>query len=153
MNPSLWFFSPWTWICRVGVEVSVGPGDPRGKGRAPGWWARPAHSWTGCGSSCVDYFANIFYQFQNETPWSFRSFRELLFLHKNNTMVVLLKTMSIRVSFIRIMQTTVENKSRTIWKSRYVWDVSTTSSNSVDKLKVIKKNFNKLFCSRCYIYT
>ena len=28
-------FSPRTWIYRVGVEVGGGPGDPRGRGRAP----------------------------------------------------------------------------------------------------------------------
>ena len=35
------------------------------------------------------------------------SFRELLFLHKNNTMVVLLKTASVRVSSIQNMQVRV----------------------------------------------
>ena len=79
------------------------------------------------------------------TPWSFRSFRELLFLHKNNTMAILLKTASVRVSSIQI-------KGKSVWKSRYDGDISTppslniclSSSNSVDKLKVIKKNFYKL---------
>ena len=28
-------FSPWTWICRVGVEVGGAPGGPRGRGHAP----------------------------------------------------------------------------------------------------------------------
>ena len=65
---------------------------------------------------------------------------------------VLLKTASVRVSFIQIMQVRVQNKGKSVWKSRYVGDVSTppslnlclSSSNSVDKLKVIKKNFYKL---------
>ena len=82
----------------------------------------------------------------------FRSFRELLFLHKNNTMAILLKTASVRVSSIQIMQVRVQNKGKSVWKSRYDGDVSTppslnlclSSSNSVDKLKVIKKNFYKL---------
>ena len=85
-------------------------------------------------------------------PWSFMSFRELLFLHKNNTMAILLKTASVRVSSIQIMQVRVQNKGKRVWKSRYIGDVSTppslnlclSSSNSVDKLKVIKKNFYKL---------
>ena len=83
----------------------------------------------------------------------FRSFRELLFLHKNNTMAILLKTASVRVSSIQIMQVRVQNKGKSVWKSRYDGDVSTppclnlclSSSNSVDKLKVIKKNFYKLY--------
>src|SRR5215216_2694751 len=67
-------------------------------------------------------------------------------------MVVLLKTTPVWVSFIQIMQIRVQNKSRSVWKSRYDGEVSTSpslthflsSSNSVDKLKVIKKNFYKL---------
>ena len=61
-------------------------------------------------------------------------------------MAVLLKTASVRVSFIQIMQVRVQNKGKSVWKSRYDGDVSTppslnlclSSSNSVDKLKVIK---------------
>ena len=67
-------------------------------------------------------------------------------------MAILLKTASVRVSSIQIMQIRVENKGNRVWKSRYDGDVSTplsltyclSSSNSVDKLKVIKKNFYKL---------
>ena len=67
-------------------------------------------------------------------------------------MVILLKTMSIRVSSIQIMQVRVQNKVKSVWKSRYDGDVLAppslnlclSSSNSVDKLKVIKKNFYKL---------
>ena len=74
-------------------------------------------------------------------------FQELLFLHKNNTMSILLKIASVRVSSIQIMQVRVQNKGKRFWKSRYDGDVSTppslnlclSSSNSVDKLKVIKK--------------
>ena len=68
-------------------------------------------------------------------------------------MAILLKTTSVRVSSIQIMQVRVENKGKSVWKSRYVGDVSTppslnlclSSSNSVDKLKMRKKNFYK-FC-------
>ena len=68
-------------------------------------------------------------------------------------MVVLLKTASVRVSFIQIMQVRVQNKGKSVWKIRYNRDVSTpprlnlclSSRNSVDKLKVIKKNFYKLY--------
>ena len=67
-------------------------------------------------------------------------------------MEILLKTMSVRVSSIQIMQVRVQNKGESVWKSRYVGDVSTppslnlflSSTNLVDKLKVIKKDFYKL---------
>ena len=75
-----------------------------------------------------------------------------MFLHINNTMVILLKTAPVHVSSIQIMQVRVQNKGKSVWKSRYIGDVSTppslniclSSSNSVDKMKVIKKNFYKL---------
>ena len=67
-------------------------------------------------------------------------------------MAVLMKTTSVRVSFTQIMQVRVQNKGKSVWKSRYDEDVSTppslnlclSSSNSVDKLKVINKKFYKL---------
>ena len=112
----------------------------------------PPPSWTGGGPHDVDLSSSIFYIFQNNSPLIFRSFRELLFLHKNNTMAILLKTTSVRVSSIQIMQVIVQNKGKSVWKSRYDGDISTpsslnlclSSSSSVDKLKVIKKNFYKL---------
>ena len=154
MNPSLWIFSPRTWIYGVGVKVDGDSWDPQDR-RAPlGGRACPPPLWTGCGPR-VDSFASIFYKFQKYSPWSFRSFRELLFLHKNNTMAILLKTTSVRVSSIQIMQVRVQNKGKSVWRSRYDGDVSTppslnhclSSSNSVDKLKVEKKNFYELFCA------
>ena len=61
-------------------------------------------------------------------------------------MAVLLKIASVRVSSIQIMQVRVQDKGKSVWKSRYDGDVSKSrsSSNSVDKLKVIKKNIYKL---------
>ena len=64
------------------------------------------------------------------------------FCTKNNTTVVLLKTTSVRVSSIQIMQIRVQDKRKSIRKSRYVGDISTppslniclSSSNSVHKL-------------------
>ena len=47
---------------------------------------------------------------------------------QNNTMVVLLKTSSVRVSFIQIMQIRVQNKSKSVRKSGYDGDVSTRPS-------------------------
>ena len=113
----------------------------------------PPPSWAGCGPPDVDFSSSIFLIFQIDVPWSFRSFRELLFLHINNTMAILLKTASVWVSSIQIMQVRVQNKGKSVWKSRYVGDVSTppslnlclSSRNSVDKLKVIKKLLQTLF--------
>ena len=39
-------------------------------------------------------------------------------------MAVLLKPALVRVSFIQIMQVRVQNKGKSVWKSRYVGDVS-----------------------------
>ena len=124
---------------------------PRGRGRAQGAGAPPTlveRVW----APDMDSSSSIFYIFQNNSPLIFRSFRELLFLHKNNTMAILLKTASVRVSSIQIMQVRVQNKGKSVWKSRYDGGVSTpprlnlclSSSNLVDKLRVIKKNLYKL---------
>ena len=144
-------FSLWTRIYRVGVEVGGALGGPWGRGRALGGQVRP-HPHGQVVAPWSSSFARIFYYFQKDVLWSFRSFRELLFLHINNTIAILLKTTSVRVSSIQIMQVRVQNKGKSVWKSRYGWDVSTppslnlclSSSNSVDKLKMIKKNFYKL---------
>ena len=55
----------------------------------------PPPSWTGGGPRDVDSSSSIFIIFQKYVPWSFRSFRELLFLHINNTMAILLKIASV----------------------------------------------------------
>ena len=75
----------------------------------------------------MDSSSSIFYIFQKLSPLIFRSFRELLFLHKNNTMAILLKTASVRVSSIRTMQVRVQNNVKSVWKSRYDGDVSQAS--------------------------
>ena len=72
-------------------------------------------------------FARIFYIFQKVPPWIFRTFRVLLFLHKNNTMAILLKTALVRVSSIQIMHVRVQNKGKSVWKSIYDGDISTAS--------------------------
>ena len=84
----------------------------------------PPPSWTGGGPPDVDSSSSIFNIFQKYVPWSFRSFRELLFLHINNTMAIVLKIVSVRVSSIQIMQVRVQNKGKSVWKSRYDGDVS-----------------------------
>ena len=42
----------------------------------------------------------------------------------------LLKTASVRVSSIQIMQVRVQNKGKSVWKSRYVGDVSEATSET-----------------------
>ena len=44
-------------------------------------------------------------------------------------MAVLLKTSSVRVSFIQIMQVRVQNKGKSVWKNRYDRDVSITCAH------------------------
>ena len=100
-----------------GVGVGEATGGQRGRGRAPTLVDRV---W----APSLDSFTNIFYIFQKYSSWSFRSFRELLFLHKNNTMAILLKTASVRVCSIQIMQVRVQNKGKSVWKNRYDGDIS-----------------------------
>ena len=124
----------------------VPPGGGGGVGRALTLVDRVWAPWSW-------FFRQYFLLIPKSCSVDFRSFRELLFLHKNNTMAVLLKTTSVRVSSIQIMQLKVQNKGKSVWKSRYDGDISTTpslnlclsSSNLVDKLKVIKRNFYKLY--------
>ena len=152
MISSLWFFSHRNSIYGGGVRVGEATGGPRGRGARPRVGRHAPHPRGKVVAPWPSSLAGIFLIFWKVSPWSFRSFRERLFLHINNTMVILLKTASVRVSSIQIMQVRVQNKGKSVWKSRYVGDVSTppslnlclSSSNSVDKLKVIKKNFYKL---------
>ena len=52
--------------------------------------------------------------------------RTFVFCAINKIMAVLLKTTSVQVSFIQIMQVRVQNKGKSVWKSRYDGDVSIT---------------------------
>ena len=121
-------------------------------GGRPRGWSTPHPRGQGVGPLTLILLPIFFIKSKKLLRGFFRSFQELLFLHKNNTMAVLLKTASVRVSSIQIMQVRVQNKGKSVWKSRYDGDLSTppslnlclSSSNSVDKLKVIKKNFYKL---------
>ena len=100
-----YFLEVWAFIGEVGVEnKSGGPtGSPRGTG------ARPPPSWGPRDSPPVTIRSSIFYIFQKKSPLIFIAFRELLFLHKNNTTVVLLKTASVRVSSNQIIPKSCKN--------------------------------------------
>ena len=145
MISSLWFFLIRTQYMEVELDSERQQGAHEVGGCAPHPHGKTVGPWP-------SYLAGIFLIFWKVSPWSFRSFRERLLLHINNTMVILLKTPSAWVSSIQIMQVKVQNKGKSVWKSRYIGDISTppslnlclSSSNSVDKLKVIKKNFYKL---------
>ena len=50
--------------------------------------------------------------------------RTFIFCTKSNTMAVLLKTTSVRVSSIQIIQVRVQNKGKSVWKRRYDGDIS-----------------------------
>ena len=146
-------FSPRTWIYGVGVEVGGGPGGPRDRGACPEGGGVPPILVDRVWAPSPWFFHQYFLYFPKVISVYFQVIaRTFVFCTTNNTMAVLLKTASVRVSFIQIMQVRVQNKGKSVWKSRYVGDVSPppslniclSSSNSVDKLKVIKKNFYKL---------
>ena len=98
------------WTSQQGTQG--GPGAP--------WWLVP----TQVTPPSVGLGSRNYLIWYKKSSQSFVPFRELLFLHKNNTMVVLLKTTSVRVSFIQIMQIRVQNKSKSVRKSRYDGNVS-----------------------------
>ena len=54
-------------------------------------------------------------------------------------MAILLKTTSVRVSSIQIMQVRVKNKGKSVWKSRYDGDVSPTKKRRKKQTKKTKK--------------
>ena len=87
-----------TWSIRQGSNE-----EATRQGGAPYPLGAPPPSWGPWGSPPVDFCSSIFYIFQKNSPLIFSAFRGLLFLHKNNTMVVLLKTVSVRVSSNQII--------------------------------------------------
>ena len=144
---SPWFFSGKIGFYSIGFRVCGATrwGQPTWaclEGGAP-WWVVPPR-----GPSLVGLGSRNSHLFHKKSSQSFVPFRELLFLHKNNTMVVLLKTTSVRVSFIQIMQIRVPNKSKSVWKSRYGGHVSVPppqvtlgSRNSLYLYKISSQSF------------
>ena len=66
-------------------------------------------------------------------------------------MAILLKTASVRVSSIQIMQVRVQNKGKSVWKSRYDGDVSVSAVCVLGYLTML--NFVKTLKSdQCIIY-
>src|SRR3989337_1994612 len=94
-------------------------GAPGGGGGTP--WGLVGSRWPPPSGSWFQYF--FIYSIKNLQEVSSNS-KNFYFFTKNNTMVVLLKTTSVRVSSIQIMQIRVQNKSKSVWKSRYDGDVS-----------------------------
>ena len=121
MNPSLWCFLP---ECEY-MELKLRSAELQGGHEAGG---RPHPRGKGVGPLALILLPVFFIISKNNSPWSFRPFREHLFLHKNNTMAILLKTASVRVISIQIMQVRVQNKGKSVWKSRYIGYISTPPS-------------------------
>ena len=103
-------------IYGVVVEVSGHPGGPRGRGRAQGRGRAP---------TLVDrvwapwpwFFRQYFLYFPKVISLDFQVIpRTFVFCTINNTMAVLLKTTSVWVSFIQIMQIRVQNKAKVFGK-------------------------------------
>jgi hypothetical protein len=57
-------------------------------------------------------------------------------------MAILLKTASVRVSSIQIMQVRVQNKGKSVWKSRYDGDVSVS----------YKVGYKSIFFNSLYLF-
>ena len=85
------FYSVRLRVC--GATRGGQPTWARQEGGAP-WWVVPTQVPPSGGS-----WLQTFLLLWNNSPKGFIPFRELLFLHKNNTMVVLVKTASVRGYF------------------------------------------------------
>ena len=100
----------WVFIGDVGVESkSGGPtGSPRGTGAHPGGVRAPTLMGpTGLPSG--RFLFQYFLYFPEKFSVDFHRIPRILFIHKNNTTVVLLKTTSIRVSSMQIVPKPYKN--------------------------------------------
>ena len=125
---SLGFFSArrniWSWSW--GRWMSRGPTR---QGACPGEGRAPHPHGQGVGPLAF-IFCQYFLYLPKIISVDFQVIpRTFVFCTINNIMAVLLKTTSVRVSFIQIMLVRVQNKGKSVWKSRYVGDVSMTSYN------------------------
>ena len=91
-------------------------GAPRGAGAPP-------PSLLGCGPLAL-ILCQYFLLFPKIISVEFQVIPRTFVSAKDNTMAILLKTVSVRVSSIQIMQVRVQNKGKSVWKSRYDGDVS-----------------------------
>ena len=85
----------------------------------------PPPSWTG-GVSPGLHLLQVFFIYCIKISKKFHAIPRTFISVQKNTMVILLKTASVQVSSIEIMQVRVQNKVKSVWKSRYVGDVSMT---------------------------
>ena len=117
-------------ICDFIASVSRSAEPPAGDNpHGCAWRGRALVGWAHPGAPLRWFLAPeiLFYYIKNPRKVSFHS-ENFYFCTKNNTMVVLLKTASVRVTFIQIMQIRVQNKRKSVRKSRYVGDVSASPS-------------------------
>ena len=96
-------------------------------GRAQREGARPPVSWTARGPLALILSPKILINSEKCLRGFPGHSENFSFLHINNTMAILLKTASVRVSSIQIMQVRVQKKGKSVWKSRYDGDVSKTT--------------------------
>ena len=152
MKLPLWFFSPRDGIYGVGVEVGRGPRGPWDRGAHP-IGGRPPVSWIGCGppglhllpiffifsKSCLRGFSGHSKNFcfcTKITPWQFCWKQRQSWLVSFKSCKLESKTRAKVFGKVDTLETYQRAPSLNLCLS---------SSNSVDKLKVIKKNFYKLY--------
>ena len=68
--------------------------------------------------------APVFFIYSTKILHKFSGQSVYFYFCTKNTIAILLKTASVRVSSIQIMQVRVQNKGKSVWKSRYDGDVS-----------------------------
>ena len=110
---------------------------PRGRGHAQGGRVRPHPRGQGVGP-WSQFFRQYFLLIPKIFSVKFQVIPRTFISAQNNTMAILLKTASVRVSSIQIMQVRVQNKGKSVWKSRYDGDVSNSKPRDTSRSCQIK---------------
>ena len=115
------FFSPQKPIYGVGVGIGGPPGGPRGRGAPRG---RPPPSWTGSGPPGLHLWRGFFIIYSKICRGVSGHSENFCFLHIKQHHGNSVENSVSRVSSIQIIQVRVQNKGKSVWKSRYDGDVS-----------------------------
>ena len=125
-------------------------------------WSRPSMAWSPRAATPTPLLAPWVFRWNMTIAIKIGVFLESwLFCTKEDTRAILLKTALVRVSCIQIIQVRDQTTTKVFGKVDTSWTYQLppslayclSSSNSVDKLNAIKKNFDEHECSIWCIHT
>ena len=153
MNPSPMVLSPRKWIYGVQVEVDGASGGPQGRGVPPGGGRALHPREQGVGPLVLILSPVFFINSKNILHWFSCHSKNFYFCTKITSWLFCWKQRQFGLVPFKSCKLESKTRAKVFVKSRYDGDVSTppslnlclSSSNSVDKLKVIKRNFYKLY--------